>query len=60
MSTTEPRLSCSTRLQRPLLAASAAASLTACSGAEVRPGPARCPPDALRPMPFVTVVGRFP
>jgi hypothetical protein len=50
MPITEPRQSCPTRLQRHLMAASAAISLTACSGAEVRPDSARCPSEALAAM----------
>lgn len=49
MSLHEP-LSCLTRLQRHLLAASAAATLTACPGVEVRPSPSNCPSEALATM----------
>ncbi|WIG93882.1 serine/threonine-protein kinase [Myxococcus sp. SDU36] len=50
MSTTEPLARCAPRLHRYLLAAFTAASLNACSSTQVRPEPARCPPEALESM----------
>ena len=50
MPTTESPSLCSTRLHHSLLAASAAASLTACSASQVRPDPARCPSESLETM----------
>ncbi|WP_229908603.1 hypothetical protein [Comamonas sp. JC664] len=50
MSTTEPHARCATRLHHYLLATLSAASLNACSGAQVQPSPARCPTEALESM----------
>ncbi|AKQ70365.1 Serine/threonine-protein kinase RIO1 [Myxococcus hansupus] len=50
MSTTEPHARCATRLHHYLLAAFSAASLNACSGPQVRPGPEKCPVEALESM----------
>jgi serine/threonine-protein kinase len=50
MPTAEPRPTCATRLHRYVLAASAAASLTACPAAQVRPDAGRCPSGALEAM----------
>ncbi len=50
MPMTEAHSLCPARLHRYLLAASAAASLTACNASQVRPEPANCPSEALAAM----------